>query len=84
MRHWKKLMRIYTPRMELNDDLEYVAKKLDWTPQEFRDIINLPPNSHKKFASNEFLFNLGIRSKRLLGAIIQVIAIIIAIVVNCE
>ena len=51
---------------EINDDLEYVAKKLDWTPQEFRDIIALPPRMHKDFANNDFLFNTGIRTKRLL------------------
>ncbi len=49
----------------IKDDMEYVAKKLDWTPEEFRDIINLPPNSHRNFATNEYLFNLGIKSRSL-------------------
>ncbi|MCX6334995.1 MAG: N-acetyl sugar amidotransferase [Bacteroidia bacterium] len=51
---------------EINDDLEYVAKKLDWTPQEFRDIIDLPPRIHRDFTNNDFLFRAGIRTKRLL------------------
>jgi N-acetyl sugar amidotransferase len=51
---------------EINDDLEYVAKKLDWTPEEFRGIISLPPGMHKDFANNEILFNTGIRTKRFL------------------
>jgi N-acetyl sugar amidotransferase len=50
---------------EISDDLEYVAKKLDWTPLEFREIIGLPPARHKDFPNNDLLFSLGIRIKRL-------------------
>jgi len=51
---------------EINDDLEYVAKKLDWTPLEFREIIALPPGRHLDHANLNSLFNLGIRVKRML------------------
>jgi N-acetyl sugar amidotransferase len=54
---------------EINDDLEYVAKKLDWTTQEFRDIIEMPPRKHSEFANNDFLFSLGMRTKRMLRKI---------------
>ncbi len=56
---------IYT-ESEINDDLEYVAKKLDWTPREFKDIIALPPRRHMDLPNNDFLFNAGIRTRRFL------------------
>lgn len=46
-------------------DLEYVAKKLDWSTKEFNDIINLPPNKHETFPTNSNLFKLGIKAKRI-------------------
>jgi N-acetyl sugar amidotransferase len=51
---------------EINSDLEYVAKKLGWSAEEFRRIINLPPNDHKNFASNKYLFELGMKIKKIL------------------
>lgn len=51
---------------EIVYDIEYVAKKLDWSVQEFRRIIQLPPKSHKDFPSNEKLFSFGIKSKKIL------------------
>jgi len=51
---------------ELSFDLEFVAKKLDWSVQEFKAIINLPPNRHENFATNESLFNFGRKSKKYL------------------
>lgn len=57
---------VYSSESEINDDLEYIAKKLDWSTDEFIKIINLPPRSHKEFANNEFIFNIGIKSKRFL------------------
>jgi N-acetyl sugar amidotransferase len=60
---------VYT-ESEINDDLEYVAKKLDWTPQEFRDIIALPAGKHKNYANNDFLFSLGIKTKRMLRKVL--------------
>jgi N-acetyl sugar amidotransferase len=49
--------------IEIGNDLEYVAKKLDWSPLEFRAIIDLPPNRHQDFPTNENLFRFGIRTK---------------------
>jgi N-acetyl sugar amidotransferase len=51
---------------EVNYDLEYVAKKLDWTVDEFRAIINLPPNRHKDFPTNDGLFRFGLKLKEIL------------------
>ena len=60
---------------EIGHDLEFVAKKLDWSAQEFKTIINLPPNRHKNFASNEHLFNFGMKSKKYLKYIFSKIQI---------
>ena len=49
---------------DINFDLEFVAKKLDWTVQQFNDIINLPPNSHNDFPTNDYLFDFGRKLKR--------------------
>ena len=49
---------------EINYDLEYVAKKLDWSVTEFKAIIDLPPNRHKDFPTNENLFHLGMKSRK--------------------
>jgi N-acetyl sugar amidotransferase len=51
---------------EMIYDLEYVAKKLDWSAEEFQAIINQPPARHQDFATNEHLFNLGMRLYRFL------------------
>jgi tRNA A37 threonylcarbamoyltransferase TsaD len=58
----------------INDDLEYVAKKLDWTPEEFRAVIDQPPRSHSEFASDDWMFRLGISAKRRLRKIVQKIS----------
>jgi N-acetyl sugar amidotransferase len=52
---------------EIEDDLEYVAKKLDWTVEEFIEILNTPPGSHSDFANNDFLFSMGLKYKRLIN-----------------
>ena len=51
---------------EINIDLEYVAKKLDWSVQEFKAIINQPPTSHKNFQTNDYLFSFGRKIKNTL------------------
>ena len=49
---------------EISYDLEFVAKKLDWSVPEFRALIDMPPNAHQKFATNENLFRFGIKLKK--------------------
>lgn len=56
---------------EIGNDLEYVAKKLDWSPQEFRAIIELPPVRHQDFPTNEGLFRFGLKSKEYLKNIFR-------------
>lgn len=56
---------------EIENDLEFVAKKLDWSPTEFKAIINLPPNRHQDFETNENLFNFGMKSKNYLKNIFK-------------
>jgi len=56
---------------EIVNDLECVAKKLDWSPQEFRAIIDLPPNRHQDFPTIEGLFRFGLKSKAFLKNIFK-------------
>ena len=57
--------------IEIGNDLEYVAKKLDWSPQEFKAIIDMPPKRHQDFATNESLFSIGIRTRNYLKSIFK-------------
>jgi N-acetyl sugar amidotransferase len=63
----EKLSKCSYSESEIESDLEYVAKKLDWTPEEFRNIINLPPAAHEDFASDKFIFDLGLKIKRIIS-----------------
>ena len=56
---------------EIGNDLDFVAKKLDWSPQEFKAIIDLPPNRHQNFPTNESLFRFGMKSKDYLKKIFR-------------
>jgi len=55
---------------EISYDLEYVAKKLDWSPEEFKTILNLPPACHSDFPNNEYLFSFGLKAKKALKKLI--------------
>lgn len=52
---------------EIAYDLEYVAKKLDWSIDDFKRIISLPPNRHDDFSSNEYIFNIGTKAKKYIN-----------------
>ena len=56
---------------EIGNDLDFVAKKLDWSPEEFRSIINMKPNLHQDFPTNESLFRFGMKSKEYLKKIFK-------------
>ncbi len=51
---------------EIESDIEYVAKKLDWTTEEFKEILELPPRRHQEFASLDKIFEIGLKVKRIL------------------
>ncbi len=51
---------------EISFDLEYVAKKLDWSVREFKEIIDQPPHRHQDFATNDRLFTAGAKSKKII------------------
>jgi len=53
--------------IEIRYDLEYVAKKLDWSVNEFEDIINQPPSRHKDFPSNACIFTIGSKLKNIIN-----------------
>ncbi len=49
---------------EINFDLDFIAKKLGWTTEEFVNIINLPPKKHQDYATIEWLFSFGMKVKK--------------------
>lgn len=51
---------------EISFDIEYIAKKLDWSVQEFKKIIDLPKNHHRSFPTSENLFKYGIKAKQII------------------
>jgi hypothetical protein len=51
---------------EIKFDIEYVAKKLDWTVDEFESIISQPPANHKDFPTNDTLFRIGSKVKKFI------------------
>lgn len=67
----KKMKEDVYSENEISYDLEFVAKKLGWSVQEFKEIINLPPNRHKDFATNDHLFTFGIKAKKYLKYIFR-------------
>jgi len=48
------------------EDMEYVAKKLGVSLEEFEQIIEMPNKSYADYANNEKLFKLGFRIRNLL------------------
>lgn len=58
------------PNESYRDDMEYVAKKLDLSVQEFQNIINMPNKSHKDYKSNEKLFELGLKINQRINKIV--------------
>lgn len=55
------------PINELNEDIEYVAKKLDMTTQELFYIINQPNKSYKDYSSNDWVFKLGLYLRKMIN-----------------
>lgn len=45
-----------TPRDQIEEDIDYVTKKLNLTPEEFEQIMAAPPKSHKDYPNNAFLW----------------------------
>jgi N-acetyl sugar amidotransferase len=52
---------------EMKRDFTYVAKKLDWTNDEFIDIFNAPNKSFRDYKNNYFWLNLGAKLMNLIG-----------------
>lgn len=56
------------PYRNIDEDLEYVAKKLDWTTEEFKKVLGKRSRRHQDFNTNDKLFSIG---SRLKGVIIR-------------
>ena len=57
----KALKEIQKPQIsekELQDNLDYLCKKLDFKRQEFDHLMGLPPKSHFDYPNDQFLFDM--------------------------
>ena len=66
----KALLRVSKPELseeEMMKDFNYVAKKLDWTEEEFWKIFHGKNKSFRDYKNNFFLINLGAKIMNLLG-----------------
>lgn len=55
-----------TAEDEIENEIEFVAKKLDWTLKELKNIISLPPHRHEDYPTNDALFSLAAKLKGIL------------------
>ncbi len=67
----KEMEKELYPQVELNDDFDYVAKKLGVTSQMLKQYIEQPKKSYKDYPNNEWLFKLGINLRDKLRKIIK-------------
>ena len=56
---------------EIRNDVEFVAKKLDWTAGELMDIIYQSPHKHTDFPSNDNLFAFGISTRNAIRKLLK-------------
>ncbi len=54
------------PQILAKEDLEYVAKKLDITPDEFRNLIEQENKDYTDYQNNENLFKFGFRIRDMI------------------
>jgi len=61
---------ISTPQLSeetMAQEFEYVAKKLDWTVEEFQEVFRGENRSYKDYKNNKFLITMGARLSNFLG-----------------
>ena len=51
---------------ELNEDIEFIAKKLGLSYKEFNEILNVPQQFHKNFANSKKFRNILNRLKKFI------------------
>jgi len=56
---------LYDPK-ELQEDKDYVLKKLGLSEKEFEEIMYLPVRSHLDYPNNQWIFNFLLKIKRLI------------------
>lgn len=49
----------------LNEDIEFIAKKLRISPDELQDLITAPVRHYSEFKNNEYLYNILVKTYRL-------------------
>ncbi len=62
----KELEKPLYSEMEIKNDLEYVLKKLSFSANEFEAIMKEKPKKHLDYASDEWIFNLWRRGRKLI------------------
>ena len=50
----------------MNKDFRFVAKKLDWSEEEFKEIFNAPNKSFKDYKNNFFWIKLATKISNIL------------------
>ena len=63
----KKLERSAYDRNTIHDDFNYIASKLDITPDELKIYFNMPKKFYWDYKNNEKIFNLGAKVLQKLG-----------------
>ena len=51
----------------INDDIEYIANKLNITIEELMKYFNAPNKTFRDYKSQEFVYDLGAKVSRLIG-----------------
>jgi hypothetical protein len=59
------------PPVELNDDFDYVAKKLGITSEKLKEYIEQPRKSYLDYPNNEWIFKFGINFRNKLRKILK-------------
>jgi len=67
----KEMEKELYPNIELNDDFDYVAKKLGITSNTLRDIIAQPNKNYKDYPNNEWLFKFGVNLRNKVRKILK-------------
>ena len=67
----KEMEKELYPPVELNDDFDYVAKKLGITSEKLKEYIDQPRKSYLDYPNNEWLFKFGINLRNKLRKILK-------------
>lgn len=67
----KEMQKELYPPVELNDDFDYVAKKLGITSEKLKEYIEQPRKNYMDYPNNEWIFKFGINLRNKLRKILK-------------